>query len=169
MPGIGRRDPDARCHRPVPAVAHDKLAVACAARFHGDLTGGAEIEIPVSGRGTVDHVADVLVGIVLAVLTLLGEGRMVFILLVRKAFGCAVFAEQMARNARFVAALILQGTAVETAGGDLRLMEPFAVKHDLLGTGLAGEEVAVGLSVIEDIPFPAHTPISALDTSTPPK
>ena len=81
---------------------------------------------------------------------------MVFILLVRKAFGCAVFAEQMARNARFVAALILQGTAVETAGGDLRLMEPFAVKHDLLGTGLAGEEVAVGLSVIEDIPFPAH-------------
>ena len=87
MPGIGRRDPDACSHRPVPAVAHDKLAAACAACFHGDLTGGAEIEIPVSGRGTVDHVADVLVGIVLVVLTLLGEGRMVFILLVRKAFG----------------------------------------------------------------------------------
>ena len=55
---------------------------------------------------------------------------MIFILLVRQALRGTVFAVQMAGDPRFIASLVLQRSAVEAAGSDLRLMESLAVKED---------------------------------------
>ena len=130
------------------------------------LPQATEIKILESRHGAAAHIGDVLVAVVHSVLAGLGKVGVGFQPLPGIAAivtAHTVLAPQIAGDPGFVEALPSQRSAVEAAGGDLRLEESaLRCPHQLLRTGLPGIGMAVGLTVVENVPVIANVQHTAV-------
>ncbi len=78
-PVFRRGDPDFGNDLASSSVAYDELPIRRTAHLHGKCFCRRKIEIPVACGRAIHHIIDVLVRVILAVLPLLGKGRVMLI------------------------------------------------------------------------------------------